>query len=694
MGALLSPLLSSLLPPFLSPLLSPLCRLRCAGACSSPTRYLPSWALSSRRLTWPGQSRDGPSRSTADTSHGRPVSCPDAALNAFAQLAALRLGCDRAFVSIFDDSHQYILTEATRTTPLHRRSTADEHGDALVYGTAVVPREPTSPSGAPLPGLPLSDLSIADLAGPWILADARAGGASQQRVFATSYPGTRFYAVVPIRTPGGYNIGTICVLDRAPRSEVSDADKRLLSDVSETVMEHLERCRTTANHQRSLKLFEALGCLVKYDTSGGDGPLAVKEAVEGARSAASSPDQPATESAPQSPGEDPPVSPWSFNDQPRVVGALPSLLPQHDQPDKKPPVKRLFTRTSSLLAEVSDAGGVVFFDATTVDLSRPRQLPGQNSLEHHAASRASDRSFRTCDILGSNRGWSRRGSVDAQVVFEGGPREEVLLNMLRQYRSGGIFQIDESGNVLSSGGPGNPRRGSGAQHFHSQLSDSASDLPSRPCDAAVESEVQEVLRSLPGARSVAFFPLWDVQRNRWYAAGFAWSTDPKARLFLDDDLTYLRAFGNCIMAAVACQDALLIEMQKATFMSMMSHELRSPLHGILANVELFHDIKLQPLQIALLNTVEACSRTMLDVVNHLLDYAEMVKTVESPKSGKVGPGGEVHSSQEDALSVYAYRDIVDLSVVMGEDLSINHARVTYPHADLSCRRSHCVAHHR
>lgn len=594
------------------------------------------------------------------------MSCPDAALSAFAQLAALRLGCDRAYVSILDDTHQYILTEATRTTSLHRDPTTNENDDALVYGTATVPLESSNQS-ASFPGLPLSDLSIANLAEPWILTDVRAGGTSQQCAFARSHPSVRFYAVVPIRTPGGYNIGTICVVGCTPRLEVSDADKRLISDVSKTVMEHLERCRTTADHQRSLKLFEALGHLVKYDTSGGDSLHAVKGAIEEARNTTSSSCKPTTESAPQSPGGDLPLSPWSFNDQLRVVGALPSLLPQHDQVDKKPPVKRLFTRASSLLAEVSDAEGVVFFDASTVDLSRPAQLSRQNSLEHHVASISSDRPFTTCDILGSNHGWSRRGSVDAHIIFKGGPREKVLSNMLRQYRSGGIFQIDECGTVLSSGSPISSTHGSGAPDFHSQLFDSANNSPPRLFDVAVESEVQEVLRSLPGARSVAFFPLWDVQRKRWYAAGFAWSTDPRARLFLDDDLTYLRAFGNCIMAAVACQDALLIEMQKATFMSMMSHELRSPLHGILANVELFHDIKLQPLQIALLNTVEACSRTMLDVVNHLLDYAEMVKTVESPKSSRVGPDDEMRFAQEDASSAYAYRDVVDLSVVMGKD---------------------------
>lgn len=577
------------------------------------------------------------------------------ALVAFAQSVALRLNCDRALISILDDTDQYILAEATKTISLRQDSTTNEDGDELLYGTAIVPR--TEGRDAAFPGVPLSDMSIVDLDDVWISSDVHAGETSQQRHLTNIHPEIRFYAVAPIRTPKEYNIGTICVVDNNPRSGISDVEKRFLADMARTVMEHLERARVTIDHQRSLKLFEALGTLMKYGTPEMDNSPNVKIS----RRTASSSEHPTDES------DHPPPSPSSAEIELPAVTALPSQTSEEHQPGQASAIQKLFARSSSLLEDVSDAEGVVFFDAGTVDFRRaPRQLPGRQYRELDDVNPAANiQPVRRCDVLGANGGWGRfrSGLDEGQEWFGGGPREDVLSDMLRRYRLGGIFQIGEQGKIMSSG---TPEGKSGEQQFHSRLFDSAKRSPPRIFDVDVDNKVQEILRTLPGARSVAFFPLWDVQRNRWYAAGFAWSTDPKARLFLDDDLTYLRAFGNCIMAAVAVLDARMVEMQKATFMSMMSHELRSPLHGILANIELFHDIKLQPFQIALLNTIEACGRTMLDVVNHLLDYTEMVRSEKGPKVNKSGAGNQRDYSPEDASISYGARDVVDLSVAMGK----------------------------
>lgn len=47
--------------------------------------------------------------------------------------------------------------------------------------------------------------------------------------------GLRFYAGAPITTPEGYNIGTVCVIDKKPR-EFSEHEKKLLIQFAETVM--------------------------------------------------------------------------------------------------------------------------------------------------------------------------------------------------------------------------------------------------------------------------------------------------------------------------------------------------------------------------------------------------------------------------------------------------------------------------
>ncbi len=57
--------------------------------------------------------------------------------------------------------------------------------------------------------------------------------------------GLRFYAGAPIKTPEGYNIGTVCVIDKEPR-EFSAADQRVLEHLASIVMDEL-KLRTLEN---------------------------------------------------------------------------------------------------------------------------------------------------------------------------------------------------------------------------------------------------------------------------------------------------------------------------------------------------------------------------------------------------------------------------------------------------------------
>ncbi|RAL60842.1 hypothetical protein DID88_010167 [Monilinia fructigena] len=50
-------------------------------------------------------------------------------------------------------------------------------------------------------------------------------------------------------------------------------------------------------------------------------------------------------------------------------------------------------------------------------------------------------------------------------------------------------------------------------------------------------------------------------------------------------LTYLTAFGNCTMAEKSRLDCELADRAKSDFISVVSHEPRPPLHGVLASAE-------------------------------------------------------------------------------------------------------------
>jgi signal transduction histidine kinase len=52
-------------------------------------------------------------------------------------------------------------------------------------------------------------------------------------------------------------------------------------------------------------------------------------------------------------------------------------------------------------------------------------------------------------------------------------------------------------------------------------------------------------------------------------------------------------------------------------------EFRSPLHGILASAEFLRDSHLDSSQIEFISTIQNCSGTLLDTINHVLDYSKI-----------------------------------------------------------------------
>jgi signal transduction histidine kinase len=62
---------------------------------------------------------------------------------------------------------------------------------------------------------------------------------------------------------------------------------------------------------------------------------------------------------------------------------------------------------------------------------------------------------------------------------------------------------------------------------------------------------------------------------------------------------------------------------KSDFILSISHELRSPLHGILASMEFLQDTAVDLLQNSMIDTIEQCRRTLLDTIQHILDFAKI-----------------------------------------------------------------------
>ena len=90
------------------------------------------------------------------------------------------------------------------------------------------------------PGLCASAILQID---PYVLADAKRDPRSLANPLVAGEFGLRFYAAAPLRTSDGFNLGTLCVIDKDPRP-ISAEDLAQLQDLASIVMDQLELRRS------------------------------------------------------------------------------------------------------------------------------------------------------------------------------------------------------------------------------------------------------------------------------------------------------------------------------------------------------------------------------------------------------------------------------------------------------------------
>lgn len=270
-------------------------------------------------------------------------------------------------------------------------------------------------------------------------------------------------------------------------------------------------------------------------------------------------------------------------------------------------------RTFGGLAETIDSAGAT--DASTCEESETA------SDKSRPATPSTYTKGNPCQLLGCAESLQSEPaeSVDGQPATK--MTDSFLRQLLRRHPHGKIWSFSKSGQAHSedsSSSSGNDDSQEADAPDHSR-SASVQQRRRRKIDNSRDAEVLATI--FPGARSVAVHGIRDAARRRWTAGCILWSYDPLRVLTTDTEMNLVAAFCDIIAGETRRLEIQRSDKAKSDFISSISHELRSPLHGILGSTEVLKDLDLSSMASALTGQIDSCGRTLLDIIDHLLDFA-------------------------------------------------------------------------
>ncbi|EKD19534.1 hsp90-like protein [Drepanopeziza brunnea f. sp. 'multigermtubi' MB_m1] len=328
--------------------------------------------------------------------------------------------------------------------------------------------------------------------------------------------------------------------------------------------------------------------------------------------------------------------------------------------------------SSDLDSSVS-AGG--YFSDAESKRRFPAALPalpsqGDGSLEFAdtAFSHTTSTASKPCELLGFSTPYAASINSDPMPGMESfNPLEEkTLMPLLTRYPRGKLWNFDSDGGVSSSSD----------EEQHPPLSSDplkrSKEMRQRKVKNKQSRSVAKMLaKYFPGVRQLLFIPLWNAGSSRWLSACFAWSTEPTRVLSMQSELSFLSAFGNSVMAEWSRIDTEIADQKKTDFIGSISHELRSPLHGILASAE-FLEENSTGWERGLVETIDSCGRTLLDTINHILDYSKINHFEKNWRKNKgrpqglTGKAGAPLALQQSDLPMLNLFQALDISILCEE----------------------------
>ncbi|KAE8328475.1 hypothetical protein BDV39DRAFT_174057 [Aspergillus sergii] len=600
---------------------------------------------------------------------------PNTTLSSFAQLAALRLDVECVLISVSDRNSQFILAQSTRSST--KTNKHEMSGDGAWSGCSTISTEawkmcaatvalgPSKKEKGQCKFLVINDLSQHD----------EYKGLS----FVREKPNFRFYAGTPLTTETNINIGCLFVLDTKPHDGLTDTDKETMKTVSMLIMDYLRVSRQASEGRRAARLSRGLSCFVEGSSS-----LVDTSHPSYAGSFAAVPGTPQSSNLranhlsvgslnsfelPSRRSQSSDARSISSMSEGRGDSGL-SPLPDwwsgnrgNQRLDEVHGNSWAFKRAANLLREsleLGDDGGVIFLEAGNTPML---------DIESGSDCSAENSSPAPVLAISTNDEPFAPGPGSSNLYPASNFDSSFLHQLLRRYSKGKLWSFHRDGLISSSDDEKpSPSRSRATK---------ATELGRGTGKKWKSLENSMLNLYFPNATQVLFVPLWNAANSQWFSGCFCWNT-VETRVFNSSvELSSVLGFGSSIMAEYSRVESLISDRQKGDFIGSISHELRSPLHGILAAAEFLSGTKLDDFQGSLLETIDACGRTLLDTMNQVLDYSKIVsleKSWRQIKRDKTVPSDYRALDRLSAhLDTYVSTDLALLTEEVVEGVCLGHA---------------------
>jgi signal transduction histidine kinase/CheY-like chemotaxis protein len=622
------------------------------------------------------------------------------------------MDCDRAFLSLIDNRSQFICAEMTRHQSLARQNP----DRPLLLGTSRIPLEwgvcpyTMSVFHGKMDVLPPSPFIVADPS-YFYIKDFREVPSFAVRPYVLGYPKMVSYIEVPLRSLSGHILGSYCVVDDRLRDFLAPASLEKIREATAAISSYLDMKRTELNRIRSVRMMDSLNQFIASEKpshinhngieSGNDpaGPFdldvfrnssslgpdrttkpkqsdlaersptsrdeagderphgsnpSFDTAVDGAWSPLSNPSKGSTFTTIR---HDSLVK--KFKNQPPVADSLEHNAPEPLKPSQSSPTDYLFQRAANTIGFALDVDGLVFFDTARSSALRSGSHESPSSIAEDRRASMTHIHDMASDILSEYRS---DGLAEAQLVSR--PNQSLIQRLTTRYPQGHVFVTDEYGVMNYEA----HHQEDADQQIHN--------------NTIAYNDQRDILGCVPEARYAIFLPLWHYQRESCFATCLVWVSDT-AKSLDSGDVNSLTAFGNSLMVEILRLEALANAQSKSDFISSISHELRSPLHGIMATTELMQEATHDPSLLSMMDMIESCTATLLDTFDHLLAFARV-----NSRAQDTGPEDSKSLKKNSVCGKRANLDLGEVLEDMIEVVSLGHSHSLQRDSGLKGEQQH------